>query len=172
MTRSASKRSGSTVPRMPQPKKPSGQSATSADDDTRNALIALRDLLLLPSERLRETVEDAVRRGRITRSDAEELVDRLMEAGRQQTDDVLARLERVVPGAGPVTRAVRQVDRARRGVAAEPALPIELYDELTAAQITARLDDLAPADLRVLVDYEKRNANRKSVLAAAEKRLR
>jgi hypothetical protein len=152
---------------MPQPKKPpEGQGAPPADEDPRSAIAALRDLLFLPRERVRETVDDAVRRGRITRNDAEDLVDRLMELGRQQTDDVLTRLEKVIPGGGPVVRAVRTVDRARRG-----GLPIHGYDELTAAQITAKLDGLSPTELRALLEYERKNANRKSVLAALDKRL-
>ena len=158
----------STVRRMPQPKKPpEGQGAPTADDDPRSTLAALRELLFLPRERVRETVDDAVRRGRITRNDAEDLVDRLMELGRQQTDDVLTRLERIVPGGGPVVRAVRNVDRARRG----SGIPIANYDDLTAAQITSKLDGLSAADLRDIREYEKKNANRKSVLAALDKRL-
>ena len=145
---------------MPQPKKPEGQGGgATAEDDPRSALAALRDLLLLPSERVRDTLDDAVRRGRITRGDAEELVDRLMELGRQQSEDVMTRLEKLVPG------------RPRREDG-EPELPIDSYDDLTAAQITSRLEDLEPLDLRVIEDYEKRNANRKSVLSAVEKRLR
>jgi hypothetical protein len=45
------------------------------------------------------------------------------------------------------------------------------YDDLTAAEVTARLGDFAPRDLRALRDYERRNANRKSVLAAIERKL-
>ncbi len=144
---------------MPQPKK-----AAPPEQDPRSALAVLRDFLLLPRERVRETLDDAVRRGRITRADAEELVDRLMELGRQQTDDVLTRLEGLVPGGATVGRAVRGLDR-------RPKFPIANYDELTAAQIASRLDGLSPADLRQVRDYERRNANRKSVLSAVEKRL-
>ena len=45
------------------------------------------------------------------------------------------------------------------------------YDDLTAAQITDRLSDLTPAELRKVRDYERRNANRKSVLSSIEKAL-
>jgi len=165
---------------MPQPKKSSGASsaASAAEDDERSALETIRDLLtrslMLPSDRVRETVEDAVRRGRITRDDAEELVDRLVLLGRQQTDDAIARLESLVkpPGA---ERVLREVDRARRaaGLGSSDAVGgISRYDELTAAQIVSRLPDLAGADLRRVHEYEKRNANRKSVLGAIEKKLR
>ena len=131
--------------------------------------------LMLPSDRVRETLEDAVRRGRITRDDAEELVDRLMLLGRQQTDDALARLETLVRPPG-TERVLREVDRARRaaglGSDASGVGGISRYDDLTAAQIVSRLTDLPESDLRKVHDYEKRNANRKSVLAAVEKKLR
>jgi hypothetical protein len=148
---------------MPQPKK-----AAPPEDDPRSTLAALRDLLLLPSDRVRETLDDAVRRGRITRADAEELVDRFVELGRQQSDDVLARIEALIPGGGTVGRAVRGLDRRSRA----GGFPIDGYDDLTAAQITGKLDGLSPAELREVFEYERKNANRKSVLAAVEKRLR
>jgi hypothetical protein len=52
-----------------------------------------------------------------------------------------------------------------------PSFPILGYDELTAGQVTSRLADLAPAELRKVRDYEKRNANRKSVLNAVAGKL-
>ena len=152
---------------MPQPKK-----SDPAPDDARSTIEALRTLLLLPSERVRETLDDAVRRGRITRADAEELVDRFVELGRQQTDDLLARLGGAVPGGSVVGRAVKSATRrdAKRADGAA-VFPIDGYDDLTAAQITGKLTDLSPPELRQVRDYEKRNANRKSVLAAVDKRL-
>jgi hypothetical protein len=149
---------------MPQPKK-----AAPPEDDARSTLEALRTLLLLPRERVRETLDDAVRRGRITRGDAEELVDRFVELGRQQNNDLLTRLEALVPGGGTVGRAVRGLKGDGGG---EGGNPIIGYDDLTAAQINGQLDGLSPADLRLVLDYEKKNANRKSVLNAVEKRLR
>ena len=145
---------------MPQPKK-----AVPPPDDPRSTLEVLRTFLLLPRERVRETLDDAVRRGRITRADAEELVDRFMELGRQQSDDVLARVEQLIPGGSTVGRAVR-------GLKGEPgAFPIEGYDDLTAAQINGKLEGLSPVELRQVLDYEKKNANRKTVLNNVEKRL-
>jgi polyhydroxyalkanoate synthesis regulator phasin len=163
---------------MPQPKRSSGQDPDEAgvDEAARSALDTIRELLtrslMLPSDRVRETVEDAVRRGRITRDDAEELVDRLMLVGRQQTDDAVARLETLLrpPGA---ERVLREVERARRAAGLGSGVGgIARYDELTAAQIVARLSDLDDADLRRVGDYERRNANRKSVLSAVDKKLR
>ena len=64
-----------------------------------------------------------------------------------------------------------QADRARRVAGVGPSFPISNYDDLTAAQITARLDTLTPAELRKVRDYERRRGNRKSVLEAIEGKL-
>jgi polyhydroxyalkanoate synthesis regulator phasin len=64
-----------------------------------------------------------------------------------------------------------QADRARRTAGIGPSFPITGYDDLTAAQVQGRLDGLTPAELRKTRDYEKRHANRKSVLNAIESKL-
>jgi hypothetical protein len=64
-----------------------------------------------------------------------------------------------------------QADRARRIAGVGPNFPVLGYDDLTAAQVQTRLDGLTPAELRKVRDYEKRNANRKSVLDAVENKL-
>jgi polyhydroxyalkanoate synthesis regulator phasin len=142
-------------------------------------------LIMLTRDRIQETLDDAAARGRVTRSDANDLVAELVRRGRQQTDDLLAELEQLLGrGRGqlgsatkrarraePVDRLVRTAERARRTVGVGPTFPILGYDDLTAGQVTDRLADLKPADLRTLRDYERRHANRKSVLEAIEKRL-
>jgi polyhydroxyalkanoate synthesis regulator phasin len=75
---------------------------------------------------------------------------------------------RAAKGADP---ALAQVDRARRAVGLGSSFPITRYDDLTAAQVQGRLSDLKPAQLRKVRDYEKRNANRKSVLGTINQRL-
>ena len=67
--------------------------------------------------------------------------------------------------------AVAQADRARRIAGVGPTFPILGYDDLTAAQVQSRLDGLSAAELRKVRDYEKRNANRKSVLEAVGTKL-
>lgn len=159
---------------MPQPKKP----AAPAPDELVATLGALRERLVssltLTSDRLQETVDDAVRRGRMTRKDAEELLGTLVAAGRAQTEAILADVEQLI-GRGrtvPSSDAVlRTVDRARRRVGVGSAFPISGYDELTAAQVNARLGDLTPAQLRKVRDHERRHKARKSVLGAVEKKL-
>jgi hypothetical protein len=129
----------------------------------------------------------------MTRDDAEELAESLLAIGRKQSQELLRDLEALINGgrvreaaetarkrAGetatrarrtPVAdRALREVDRARRATGLA-TFPISGYDELTVAQVNSRLADLAPAELRKVRDYERRHANRKSVLNAIEKRL-
>ena len=87
---------------------------------------------------------------------------------RDDATDLLAEIVRRAISA-PTDRVMREV---RRVTGASDLFPIDDYDELTAAQIVSRLGDLAAADLRKVGEYEKRNANRKSVLASVEKHLR
>ena len=128
--------------------------------------------LTLTSDRLQETVDDAVRRGRMTRKDAEELLSTLVTAGRAQTEALLAYVEQLL-GRGAGDAVLRTVDRARRHIGAGVGgnFPILGYDDLTAAQITKRLTDLTPAQLRKVRDYERRHDGRKSVLNAIERKL-
>ena len=128
-----------------------------------------REVVVLTRERVQEAVDDAVERGRMTRDDATALVAALFERGRSQTDDLITQLEGVVTGTP--TRIVREVDRARRATGIGSNFPISGYDDLTAAEVGERLGDLSAPELRKVRDYERRNANRKSVLNTIEKRL-
>lgn len=179
---------------MAQPKRSKGSSSAREEEsveELRAQLTTVRDRLLhsitLTTDRLQDAADDAVRRGRMTRQDAEDLVAGLVNAGRTQTEQLLAEVEQLLGSRSKVGQARRRatapaqrvVDRAKRAVASGPlgggdagAFPIDGYDDLTAAQITGRLGDLDAAQLRKVRDYEKRNANRKSVLAAVERALR
>jgi hypothetical protein len=146
-------------------------------DDALARLSGLRDALtkgvMLTGDRIQEVVDDAVKRGRMTRSDAEDLVQRLISLGRKQTEDLIGDIEQLL-GRGASTggdRVLRHVDKARRAVGIG-SFPVLGYDDLSAAQVTERLDDLTPAQLRKVRDHEKRNANRKSVLQAIERKLK
>lgn len=57
---------------------------------------ALEASVTISRDRLQDVVDDAVRRGRMTRGDAEDLVNRLVTRGREQADDILGELERMV----------------------------------------------------------------------------
>jgi hypothetical protein len=120
--------------------------------------------LTLSPDRLQETMDDAVRRGRMTRRDAEDLLTSLVAAGRQQTDALLSDLEQLLGFGGGV------VGKARRA-AGVSSFPIAGYDDLTAAEVNKRLGDLTPAQLRKVRDHERRHAARRSVLRAIDRKL-
>ena len=155
---------------------------------------ALERSLVLSRERLQEAVDDAVKRGRMTQSDANELVSRLVTRGRKQTDDLMKELERlleqaraevetrVAPTRRRVERATKraraavdpalaEADKLRRRAGVGGAAPISGYDGLNASQIKSRLKGMKPADLRKVRTQEKRGKARKSVLAEIEKQL-
>ena len=158
----------------------SATKAAANEEAVRANLTALRDALrkgvVLTAEGVKATLDDAVKRGRITRKDATELSQSLLSAGRSQADGFRSDLEQLL-GRGrsqalhSSDRVLQEVDRARRRVGVGPSFPITLYDELNAPQIVSRLKGLTPAQLRKVRDYERRNDSRKSVLGAIEKQL-
>jgi polyhydroxyalkanoate synthesis regulator phasin len=172
----------------------SGKTVAELRDAISKGVVGPLNLVFLSRERVEEVLGDAVKRGRVQADDAQDLVQRLMTRGRKQTNDVLSDLEQLLgdPRAAVKTArkrgrsaakkgrtrvrdavepALAQADRARRSVGVGPNFPILGYDELTAAQVQKRLDGLTPAELRKVRDYERRNANRKSVLDAVESKL-
>jgi polyhydroxyalkanoate synthesis regulator phasin len=164
---------------------PAGDGISALTEQLINRIIKPLGLVVLSRERIQEVLDDAAERGRLTRSDANELVAELVNRGRQQTEQLLSDAERLLGrgrqqiGAATMRARrsesldllLRSADRARRTVGPDQSFPILGYDELTAAQVQGRLDGLAPAELRRVRDYERRNANRKSVLAAIDKQL-
>ena len=123
----------------------------SSEDDEEGIRAALRrllnplDVVVITRDRLQDVLDDAVRRGRMTRDDATELLGDLMRRARRQTEELLSDVGDLFPIAG--------------------------YDDLTAAQVIERLRDLEPGELRQVRDYERRNANRKTVLGALDAKL-
>jgi hypothetical protein len=160
---------------------PRRSAATATGEDAVRAnLTALRDALrkgvVLTTDGVKAAMDDAVKRGRLTRKDATELTNSLLSAGRSQADDFRSDLEQLIgrgrsSAAQSSDRVLREVDRARRRVGVGPSFPITLYDQLNASQVQGRLNDLTPAQLRKVRDYERRHGNRKSVLGAIEKKL-
>ena len=61
-------------------------------------LAAVKDVLaehlVLSADRLQETIDDAVRRGRMLPTDAQELAERLTNTGRRQLEELLGDLDR------------------------------------------------------------------------------
>jgi polyhydroxyalkanoate synthesis regulator phasin len=159
---------------------------------------ALERSVTLSRDWLQETVDDAVERGRMTRGDANELVNRLVSRGRQQSEDLLRDLEslleqarkevdsRVSPARKRVGRAagraakvtrdaadgpLARADQLRRRAPVSAGPPITAYEALTVPQIKTRLKDLRAPELRKVRTQEKRGKSRKSVLDAIEKQL-
>ena len=169
-----------TTSRASTPRRAATSAPASREDAVRANLTALRDTLrkgvVLTAEGVKATLDDAVKRGRITRKDATELSHSLLSAGRSQAEGFRSDLEQLLGhgrdrAALSSDRVLQEVDRARRRVGVGPSFPITLYDELNAPQIVSRLKDLTPAQLRKVRDHEKRHDNRKSVLGAIEKQL-
>jgi polyhydroxyalkanoate synthesis regulator phasin len=156
---------------MPQPKAktPPRRRASDSSSDQIKRLLNPVDAVVLTRERLQEVVDDAVQRGRMTRSDATDLMTEIFTRGRSTTEDLLAQLDGML--GKPTDRVRREVDRARRVTGIGPSFPISNYEGLTAAQVQTRLADLSNAELRKVRDYERRNANRKTVLGAIETQL-
>jgi hypothetical protein len=128
-----------------------------------------REVVVVTRSRLQEALDEAVERGRMTRDDASSLLAELLQRGREDIEGLLDGAKSTTRGSAE--RVLREVDRARRAAGVGPAFPILGYDDLTAAQVQSRLDGLSPAELRKVRDYEKRNANRKSVLDAVQSKL-
>lgn len=162
---------------------PEEEAQEGAERDALARLLNPLDLVLLTRERIQAILDDAVERGRMTRADATDLAGALVERGRRQTEDLLSDVEQLLGRSREqldetttdVKRRTRKVtapaDRVLRAAGIGSGFPVSGYDELTAAQVTGRLRELTPAELRKVRDYEKRNANRKSVLAAVEQKL-
>jgi polyhydroxyalkanoate synthesis regulator phasin len=101
------------------------ESSRRADQSVQAFRDALEKSVTISRERLEEVVDDAVRRGRMTRGDAEELVGRLISRGREQAEGILAELEKLLgqvrEGAQAATTprktARKATRRARRDLA-------------------------------------------------------
>jgi polyhydroxyalkanoate synthesis regulator phasin len=142
---------------------PSGSKVTTVRDRLVRGMLSPVSAVLLTRRHIEEVLDDAVARGRMTRSDAQDMVQTLLSRGARATDDLLADFERMLGGRGDA------LDTPSPGGGAQP---IPGYDDLSAAQVQERLDGLTPAELRKLRDYEARHANRKTVLDRIDRRLR
>lgn len=154
---------------------------------------ALEKTVTISRDRLQEVIDDAVRRGRMTRGDADEMLGRLVTRGRDQADDLVGQLERLLsqvreaPGRARQgvesraqkarKRAVKAADKPLAGAdkvrraARVPGFPITAYDDLSVRQIDRRLEGLSKPQLRKVRDYERSNKSRKGVLRAVDRKL-
>jgi polyhydroxyalkanoate synthesis regulator phasin len=178
-------------------KKKNGSAKSGASSRGEQSVQAFRDALektvTISRDRLQEVIDDAVRRGRMTRGDADEMLGRLVTRGRDQADDLVSQLERLLAQAREAPgrarqgvesraqkarkRAVKAVDKPLAGAdkvrraARVPGFPITAYDDLSVRQINGRLEGLSNAQLRKVRDYERGNKSRKGVLSAVERKL-
>jgi polyhydroxyalkanoate synthesis regulator phasin len=185
--------------------KKKGTAGSSQSSRAEQSVQAFRDALeksvTISRDRLQEVIDDAVRRGRMTRGDADEMVSRLVSRGRDQADDLVSQLERLLaqvreaPGRARQQvgsraqrvgsraerarkRAVKAVDKPLAGAdrvkraAGVPGFPITAYDDLSVRQIDRRLQELSRGELSRIRDYERRNKSRKGVLQAVDRKLK
>lgn len=82
---------------------------------------SLERSVTLSRDRVHEVLEDAVKRGRITRGDAEKLLTDLLNLGRKPTDALLRELERLVRQARKEVRGRAQPARTQATQAARRA---------------------------------------------------
>jgi hypothetical protein len=121
------------------------------------------------------------------------MVGRLASRGREEVEDLLAQLERLLAqvrdaperarqevggraeqarkrAVGAVDKPLAGADRVRRA-ARVPGFPITAYDQLSIRQIDRRLQELSRVELRKVRDYERRNKARKGLLRALDRQL-
>jgi hypothetical protein len=152
--------------------------STNADDNLKSLRDMLRRGAVVTQDHITDALDDAVKAGRMSRKEATDVARNVVASGRKQADGFRKDLDAVIgrgrtraAKSGVGDRVLREVDRARRSVGVGSSFPISKYDDLNATQVQARLGDLTKPQLRKVRDYEKRHANRKSVLAAVERKL-
>lgn len=67
------------------------------------------------------------------------------------------------------TKEAKKQDR--KGESPDNDLPIRDYDELTVDEIAYELEDLSEKEIRQILDYEKDNKRRKTLVEELEQRL-
>jgi len=142
------------------------RNVTAARDKIVEGVAGSLNMVLLTRKNIEEVIEDAVSRGRMTRSDAQEMIQNLLQRGAKATTDIVSDLERLVGLSG------EEIAAAPTSKGSGPSLPIADYDNLSAAAVQSGLSDLTPAELRKVRDYERRHANRKTVLDPIERKLK
>jgi len=144
---------------------------------------ALEKSVTISRDKLQEVIDDAVRRGRMTRADGEEMLGRLLTRGREEAEGLLSQLEPLISGVETRVKSTAKAarnrasaplataDRVRRKTKL-PGFPITAYDQLTVPQINNRLSELKKSELERVRDYETANRKRVGVLRAVERKLK
>jgi polyhydroxyalkanoate synthesis regulator phasin len=118
---------------------PAAATGTRAEQSIQAFRDALEKSVHISRERLQEVVDDAVRRGRMTRGDGEELVTRVITRGREQAEDILGELERVVSQIrGEVETAAREPRKSADRAAGRARRELEDASDRARDQVGAR----------------------------------
>ena len=102
-------------------------------------------------------------------------IDRAEHVAEQQMQFVLRTFN--VPSMDDIKRLDKELDRLNRKLDAQlkekqlAAMPIGNYDDLTAKEIIAQLDELNEAGLKAVAEFELAHGQRKTVLREVEQRL-
>ena len=154
---------------------------------------ALEKSITISRDRLQEVVDDAVRRGRMTRGDAEEMVGRLATRSREQAEDLLSQLDGLLSQVREVPdRAKQQAGerRSRPGSERSPRwtshsrAPIASAVRPAPRASRSRRTTSSPSGRSIagcrssagrscgrVRDYERKNKARKSLLRALDRKL-
>src|ERR1044072_232007 len=104
---------------MARKQKPEVDGTTSdADASVQAFREALEKSVSVARDRMQEVVDDAVRRGRMTRADAEELVGRIITQVRDQAEELVGQVEPLLSNS-PVGKAKREGGSRVRGTGRE-----------------------------------------------------
>jgi polyhydroxyalkanoate synthesis regulator phasin len=107
----------------------SGKSVAELREVLTKGVFAPLNLVMLTRDRMEEVFDDAVKRGRMTGDDAQNLVGQLLQRGRKQTNDVMRDLEQLLGRGGEAVadarkrgRSAAKRSRTRARVVADPVL--------------------------------------------------
>lgn len=114
------------------------------------------------SRRLIQMGQESGREALRTAEQSARNVTQLAERGAEQAQRMSER------GAEQMQRAGEQ---AQRGEQKQSKLPINNYDDMTAADIEQRAEKLDQNQIRQLLDHERSTKNRKTLIEAFERRL-
>jgi UDP-glucose 4-epimerase len=119
-----------------------------------------------------EAVERASRAARRAEAAAEgpaEAVERPAEVRAEAAErPPEAPAQRPEPGPGPQPEPQPSPPSEPRPEPQPPATPLDGYDDLSAEEVIGLLGSLEPADLQMLLDYERRHGERADVIQAIE----
>ena len=126
-------------------KRPAAARQTRAADRADKSVEAFREAL---ERSFREVVDDAVKRGRMTRDDANEIVNKLVSKGRKQTEDLIKEVDKAIAQARKEvdTRTTKARKRVETRATKARKSARKSADRATKAVIEAADEPLAQAD--------------------------